>query len=59
MDCGTLRGSRTPALWLRRAKPASANAIAQFLLVTPARVERATYGLGNRRSIHLSYGALR
>ena len=23
---GTLKGSRTPALWLRRAKPASANA---------------------------------
>ena len=29
-----------------------------LLLVTPARFERATYGLGNRRSIHLSYGAL-
>ena len=26
-------------------------------VVTPARFERATYGLGNRRSIHLSYGA--
>jgi hypothetical protein len=25
--CGTLKGSRAPALWLRRAKPASANAI--------------------------------
>src|SRR3954470_10281148 len=25
--------------------------------VTPARFERATYGLGNRCSIHLSYGA--
>ena len=24
--CGTLKGSRTPALWLRRAKPASATA---------------------------------
>ena len=26
--------------------------------MTPARFERATYGLGNRCSIHLSYGAL-
>ena len=25
--------------------------------VTPARFERATYGLGNRCSIHLSYEA--
>ena len=28
-----------------------------IIIVTPARFERATYGLGNRRSIHLSYGA--
>ncbi len=26
--------------------------------VTPARFERAAYGLGNRRSIHLSYGVV-
>ncbi len=26
--------------------------------VTPARLERATFGLGIRRSIHLSYGAV-
>ncbi len=28
MDRGTLKGSAPPAHWLRRAKPASANAIA-------------------------------
>ena len=30
-----------------------------MIFVTPARFERATYGLGNRCSIHLSYGAFK
>ncbi len=29
-----------------------------MLLVTPGRFELPTCGLGNRRSIHLSYGAM-
>src|SRR2546427_2613222 len=28
----------------------------EMLVAPPARLERAAYGLGNRRSIHLSYG---
>ena len=31
MDSGTLKGFRPPALWLQRAKPACANAIANAI----------------------------
>ncbi len=45
---------------MRRPSEASAQrtAVRQESLVTPARFERATYGLGIRCSILLSYGAI-
>lgn len=46
---------RTPFYTLR---PGNFSKVFDFM-VTPARFERAAYGLGNRRSIQLSYGVAR
>jgi hypothetical protein len=37
--------------------PTRRSPLAETELVAPTRLERVAYGLGNRRSIHLSYGA--
>ena len=34
------------------------NHVNHQILMRPRRLERLTYGLGNRRSIHLSYGRI-
>ena len=58
MDFGFASRARAPEMTANgmKPKPHPTGAAAEKTLAVPARLELATFGLGNRCSIRLSYG---